>query len=257
MARAPARSSARSLFGGRVPPVILVFIVTTAVASIVGAVGIRHGFPLVRWCTLSPEAVLHGQLWRLFTWIFFELDPISLLFACLMLYWFGRDLAYRWGAGRFVLYYMGLTTAVGVIIVGLSRLYAPLGAYQWTGSWPMQEALIIFWATYYPTRQIFVYFVLPLGGRTLILATIAGTVLFSLFAGLEAFIPHFLAEGIALAVLALPSPSALWFERKLHNLEKQRRASHLKIVPRDTDLRDHDKDGPPGKDHPPGGRWLN
>jgi membrane associated rhomboid family serine protease len=255
MARSPARALGGSLFGGPVPPVIIVLIVATMVASIVGVVGIRHGFPLVVWASLTPDAILHGQLWRLFTWIFFEDQPFALIFACLMLYWFGRDLAYRWGPSRFVLYYLGLATVVGIVLVGLSRFYAPLAHYGWLGSWPMQEALIIFWATYYPTRQILVYFVVPLGGRRLILFTIAGTVLFSLYYGLEAFLPHFLAEGIALAVLALPSPRAFFLERKLHSMEKQRRASHLKIVPRDGD-RPHDIDATPGKDRPPG-RWLN
>jgi hypothetical protein len=100
------------------------------------------------------------------------------------------------------------------------------------------------------------YFMASIGGRTLILLVLAITVLFSLYFGLEDFVPHFLAEGLTLAVLALPSPRAFFLERKLHSMEKQRRASHLKIVPRDGD-RPRDKDVAPGKDHPPGGRWLN
>jgi membrane associated rhomboid family serine protease len=228
---------------------------TIVIVSIVGAVGARHGFPLIAWGVLEPTLVLKGQLWRLFTWVFFETDPISLVFSCAMLYWFGRDLAYRWGPTRFVLYYMGLATAIGLATVGLSRLYAPLAEFAWAGSGPLQAAFAIFWATYYPTRQLNL-FVAAIAGRNLVLLVIGGTVLFALFGGIEHFIPHFLAEGLTLALLSLPSPTTFWLERKLHNMEKQRRASHLKIVPRDGD-RPRDKEAAPGKDHPPGGRWLN
>ncbi len=255
MVRSPARTLWRSLFSGPVPSVILVLMGTIFVASVVGAVGARHGFPLLAWTMLRPAAVFHGELWRLFTWVFFELDPISLIIACAMLYWFGRDLCYRWGAGRFVLYYMALATAVALVTAGVGRLYSPLIDYTWAGSGPVMAALAIIWASYYPTRQLNLFFIGAIGGRALTLLVIAGTVLFSLFGGIDHYIPHFLAEGLALGLMALPSPRAFFLERKLHSMEKQRRASHLKIVPRDGD-RPHDIDATPGKDRPPG-RWLN
>ena len=49
--------------------------------------------------------------------------------------------------------------------------------------WPLADALIIAWATLFPTRQMLVYFVIPLGGRNLIYATLGGTLIFALLAG--------------------------------------------------------------------------
>ncbi len=245
----PVRARPRASFftgGGRFPPIIGLVIFVTVVASIVGAIGERNGFPLLRLGALIPDRLVHGEVWRLFTWIFFEREPIALVFACLSMYWFGRDLAYRFGPTRFVLMYLGGAALVGAATFAIAQLYSPLGAGAWVGSWPMQEALIILWASYYPTRQIRVYFVVPLGGRQLILLTLAGTVLFAIFYGVASFVPHFVAELIALAFVNLPSPRQLWLESKLRGMEQKRR-THLKAVPRESS--DDDK--------PPSGRWLN
>lgn len=252
MARAPARQtiSLGSFLGGggRIPPIIFVLMAATAVLSIVGTVGMRHGFPLPAWGALVPELVLHGQAWRLFTWVLFEIDhPFSLIFACLALIWFGRDLALRWGTIRFVLFYFGLATVIGALVTALSLAYSPLRGYAYLGTWPLQEATIILWASFYPSRQLLMYFVLPLGGRMLVLLTIAMTVLFSLFYGIEQFIPHFIAEALALGMAAIPGD--LWTEHKLRVMEQKRRASHLRSVPRDPT--------PPEGEGPPNGRWLN
>jgi membrane associated rhomboid family serine protease len=248
------------LFGGmgRTPPIIIVIAAATFVLSIVGTIGMRHGFPLALWAALVPDAVAHGQLWRVFTWVLFEVDhPFNLVFACLALYWFGRDLALRWGPLRFLAFYFGLASLVGAIVVGISRVYPVIGAAPYLGSWPLQEAIIILWATFYPTRQIMVYFVLPLGGRALVVLTVAGTVLFSMYYGIEMFIPHFLAEAIVIAWAAVPSPSEAWTEHKLRSMEQKRRATHLRSIPREGPRDGGPHEDPPKGDGPSSGRWLN
>ncbi len=244
----PVRPRQRTSFltgGGRFPPIIGLLIATTVIASIAGVIGERNGIPIIQKGALVPALVLRGELWRLFTWIFFELSPTGLLFGCLALFWFGRDIAHRFGPTRFALGYLGLALVVGGIVTGLSFAYTPLREQLWIGSIPMQEAVLILWASYYPTRKILAYFVIPLGGRTLILVTIAGTILYAVFSGFFAMLPHFIAEGIALAFMHLPSPRALWLESKLRGMEQKRR-THLKAVPRE-----------PDDDKPPSGRWLN
>ena len=258
MARVPPRSSRTSpgssgassgfggiTFGGRVPPIIGVLIVATFVASIVGVVGARHGFPLLAWTALIPAAVRQGQLWRGFTWVFFETEPMALVFACLSLFWFGRDLALRWGPGRFVLNYLGLAVVVGALVTGISFIYPSIAGAGYLGTWPIQEALIILWASYYPSRQLMFP---PLAGRQIVVGTIVMTAVFALYSGIDLFIPHFIAEALALLIVYAPMPRTLWLEAKLRGMEKQRRASHLKSVPRT--LSDDE-------DPPSGGRWLN
>jgi membrane associated rhomboid family serine protease len=246
--RQSSSQSAGSIFsgGGRFPPIIGVIIAATFLASIAGVIGERNGVPILSKGALMPALVMKGEVWRLFTWIFFELSPMGLIFGCLALYWFGRDLAFRFGPTRFAIGYFGGAVLVGAAVVGLSFLWAPLREGVWLGSIPLQEAVIILWASYYPTRKLLLYFVVPLGGRTLVLVTIAGTLLYAVFSGFAALIPHFIAEGLALAFVNLPSPRELWLESKLRGMEQKRR-THLKAVPRE----------PGDDDKPPSGRWLN
>jgi hypothetical protein len=234
----------------RMPPVILGFIITIIVASLIGVVGLRNGFPLVEWCVFVPARVLHGEVWRLVTWTFFEIEhPISLIFACLTFYWFGADLAIRWGSRRFIVYMLGIAALTAGVITGISIAVPAIQLAPYLSSWPLGTAVIILWATYYPMREIRFYFVLPLAGRRLILFTLGATVLWALYAGLVVMLPEFVAEAIALVALRLPSPRTWWLEQKLKGMEKKRRPSHLRAVPRDTDDDKHDG--------PPDGRWLN
>ena len=252
MARVPGRQAMGlgQMFGstgGRgLPSIVLVFIVATAVLSLVGIVGERHGIPLLRYCALVTPEVMRGQGWRLFSWVFFEIEPWNLVLGCLGLYWFGRDLAARWGTVRFVVTYLGLAAIVGSLTVVVSLFYTPLQQLPHVGSWALLDALVILWASYYPNQQILMMFVVPMSGRRIVYFTIGATVLLALFHGIDSFVPNFLAEAVALVVVLLPSPRELWIERKLRTMEHRRKATHLKSVP-------HDRDD----DAPPTGRWLN
>jgi membrane associated rhomboid family serine protease len=231
----------------RVPAVIGALIAITLVTSLVGAIGERNGLPLVRLGILSPERVLHGEVWRLVTWVFFELHPYSLIFACLMLYWFGRDLAHKWGPARFLAVYFGFAAGVALATCLIGRFFweeAYLSAYA--GSWPMQEALIIAWALAFPDRQINLYFVLPVGGRALIWITIGGTVLFALYHGFASFLPHFIAEGVMLGYMG--QLRRWWLKWRLSRLQSQAQRFTVSVE-RDDD----DRPVPPDKPS----RWMN
>jgi membrane associated rhomboid family serine protease len=218
------------------PAVIGVLIAITVVASILGAL-----LPIVSHAALVPAEVTRGQLWRLMTWVFFEGDPIALLFACLLLYWFGRDLSWAWGARRFVLSYLGLTVLVGAITTGIGLLLGPpASVFPYVTSWPLAEAMTIAWATLYPDRQIMAYFVVPMSGKNLIYFTVGLTLLFGIFKGLQPLVPHFAAEGVTL--LYMGAGRRLWMrlQLKLHDRARRR---HLHVVGTKT------KSGP--------GPWLN
>lgn len=249
MARVPAQNRLSSFFGGRgrLPPSIGFLMATILIASIVGAVGARNGFPLLAYGVLVADRLRSLELWRAVTWVFFEASPYALLFTFMVLYWFGRDLSYRWGATRFILTYFLLTAGIAAGVFGLSQIYRPLGALPYFGSGAIGCALVILWGSYYATRQMQFMFVVTLTGAQLIWVTVGMTVLFSLFHGAETFVPEFLAEALALAWVYAPSPREMWLEHKLRGMEQKRRASHLHSVPRDKDE----------NDSPPDGRWLN
>lgn len=72
---------------------------------------------------LDPAMVLHGQIWRLITWVIIPPGRVGLLFILtLMFYWFiGRTLEQVWGGFRYNLYIISgiLFTDIGVIVTYL------------------------------------------------------------------------------------------------------------------------------------------
>jgi membrane associated rhomboid family serine protease len=181
--------------GGRVPPAVGGLIAATVITSLVAVVGARNGLPLLALFVLSPEAVLRGEVWRLITWVLLETDPLNLLFGALVLFWFGRDLAEAWGERRFLAAYLGVAAVAGAVTSLLALAWPALQAGAWTGLWPAADGLVVAWALLFPARQILLFFALPVSGRALLWVTVGGTVLFALFAGVAAFVPHLLAQG--------------------------------------------------------------
>jgi membrane associated rhomboid family serine protease len=217
-----------SVLGGSITAPVAFLIGITLVASIVAAQVREVAFAGV----LVPGLVFQGQAWRLFTWVLFEQDPLGLIFAGLALFWFGNDLARVWGPGRFLLVYFGLAGAAAVVTCLFALAFPGLGMTPYAGPWAVVDALIIAWALSFPTRNIFVYFVLPLSGKNLIWATLGGTLLYGLLGGIGRFIPHFAAQLLTLAVLR-GAPVDIWRKIRFELAYRgwRRRASRLREVP--------------------------
>lgn len=225
--RAPRVPSFRVL-GQVLPATLLVVMGLTFGLSVLGA--LLPG--LLALGAFVPALVLEGQVWRLFTWVFFEQDPISLVFAILMLWWFGRELAYAWGPWKFLLIYLGLAGLTAVVVCALARFLLPgLLVAAWASTWPISQALILAWAVLFPFRQILVYFLFPLGGRNLIYVNVGLTLLFAVFSGFARFLPHFVAMGLMLLYERDPVLDYYWLRLKMAlSGTGRRRARHLKAV---------------------------
>jgi membrane associated rhomboid family serine protease len=213
----------------RVPWVVAGLILATALVSIAGAVGARNGasWGVEATLLLVPE-VWRGQLWRLVTWTLCEFGPLELLFACLTLYWFGSDLARRWGEGRWLAFHFGVAAAAAIATCLVSLVWRTVGLIPHAGSWAVLDATVIAWGLIHPAREIRLYGLLRLTGRHLVWLTLAMTALFALFHGLAAFVPHVAAELLVLAWLGplRGVPAAI----------RRRRQASLKQRARDFDL---------------------
>jgi membrane associated rhomboid family serine protease len=186
----------------QIPRVIKALIAVTALISIVSAIAARHGETgPIDYGLMLPWAVWHGQVWRLASWVLYELAPLNLVFACLTLFWFGRDLVGAWGERRFLAVYFGLAIAAAAVTCLVGLAWPAVAQIPHGGSWPVQTGLIVAWGVLHPERQLLLYFVVRVTGRQLVWITFLGTVLFALFAGLAPFVPHFAAELLMLAWL--------------------------------------------------------
>jgi membrane associated rhomboid family serine protease len=230
------------VLGGSLPAPIALLIAATFAASILAAQ--FPGFGQVG--ALVPAHVATGEVWRLFTWVLFEVDPLGLIFAALALFWFGGTLVGVWGPGRFLATYFVIAAGSGLVTCLFALFLPRLQGAHFIGPWPIVDALIIAFAIYFPGRDIFLYLVLPLRGRNLIYATLAGTLLVALLSGdLTRYIPHFAAELGTLAWLRGTPLGPLWARIKYEFAYRRwrHRASKLKAVP------------PPSPDEAP--RWYH
>lgn len=243
MPSAVRRSRSYVFFGNRFPAVVVWLAGFVLAASCLLALDSRIGSGLIRFVPLVPALVLRGEVWRLLTWIFVEWQPLGLIFGCLLLLSLGRDLADAWGARRFLLTGLVLTVSTAALTTVVGLTWPEVRAYPYFTVWPFLEALIIAWASLFPSRQILFQFVLPLGGRNLILATLGLTLVFAMLASFAAFVPHFIAEGLMLAYMREPAIQR-WFRGLTSGGGSKRKPSHLRAV----DRLERDEDPP---------RWLH
>lgn len=119
---------------------------------------------------LDPEKILHGQIWRLLTWVLMPPGGISIfIILTLMFYWFlGRTLENIWGEFRYNLYILSgiLFTDIGMILtylvlvlLGQNELasffsYAGVG----TSSYYLCMSMFLAYATLFPEQQLITLF---------------------------------------------------------------------------------------------------
>jgi membrane associated rhomboid family serine protease len=224
------------ILGVFVPRPIAWLIATVILLSAFGSLLERLGVPILTYTVLIPRDVWRGEVWRIVTWAPLELNFLGLIFGCLLLYFIGPDLVRRWGTRRFFLNFLGGAALVGALTCLIGRfLWPDVSRIPYMGLWPMEEAMIIAWATLFRDRQILVFFMLPIAGRNLVILTIAITVVLAALYGFPLFIPHFLAELVALVYMDVVSVRRwvlrgrlAWFQRRY-----KRRTARLTVVDRD------------------------
>ena len=123
--------------------------------------------------TLSPYHIMHGQVWRLITWILMPTDTrvFSLLIMALLYYQLGSALERSWGTFRFNVYIFGgmLFTVIGAFI--LYGIYAAAGtgsletislisSLTFTTNY-INLTIFLAFAVMYPEMQILLFFIIP------------------------------------------------------------------------------------------------
>jgi hypothetical protein len=229
-----ARSGSVYIFGARFPTLVFALASAILVSSILGAMLTRNNVvPLMDWAVFVPAAVWQGQAWRLVTWPFFD-GLLGVIFGVLVVLFLGRDLFYAWGARRFLGVLLLTPAAAALLTTLLSPILGrTVRDYPYFGTWVLIDILVVAWATLFPSRQILLYFVLPVGGRVLVYLTVGITLLFGLLYGLNQVVPQFLALGLILLYLHGVSWGRFrtWF-RKPGGRGPMRRPPHLRPVER-------------------------
>lgn len=169
------------------------------VPSIAAAVGARHvgaGFDLA---ALDPGAVWSGQVWRLVSHLLVAPSVWSLVFTGLAVYWFGSDLARRWGSPWFLRMLTVLGVASGVLVCLVAKVDHDVLAKSYVGTAPLTGALAVAWGLAFPDRVIRFWFVIAIPGRWFAWGTLLFTGLYAAYTGWEHELPELFMELGALA----------------------------------------------------------
>ena len=106
------------------------------------------------WLPFHRELILHGQIWRLVSFVFIPsaTSPFYLLMGCYFYYWIGQTLERTWGTAKFNLFYLCgvvLSVIMGMVVGYTEISYVNLSIF-----------LII--ATLYGDMQVLLFFVVPI-----------------------------------------------------------------------------------------------
>jgi hypothetical protein len=158
-------------------------LVSTWLALTIGAsiIATLDGGFLYSWASFAPARIFRGELWRLVTWALIETGPMSLVLTCASIYFFGNDLAARWGDRRLRRFVLEIVLGAAVVAAVVALVSARAWHMHRLAGWVVDDLLVIAWARQFPLRVLQVYGLLRLAGRELIALTIAVTVAMAMF----------------------------------------------------------------------------
>lgn len=129
---------------------------------------------MLNYLILDPYQVLHGQVWRLLTWVLIPPATQGVLFYAIMMlfyYQLGMNLERTWGVFRYNVYIFGgiLYTVIGAVITWLimAAMYgnaAIMGVLVGTqvSTYYICMSIFLAFAVCYPNMQVMLYFIIPI-----------------------------------------------------------------------------------------------
>ena len=128
---------------------------------------------IIEYLMLSPYHILHGQVWRLVTWIFMPSTGslFSLLIMALLYYQLGSALERTWGTFRFNVYIFSgmIFTVIGAFILygimcllgGGVTMSAMLLGYGFSTNY-INLSIFLAFAVTYPEMQLLLMYIIPI-----------------------------------------------------------------------------------------------
>lgn len=112
------------------------------------------------YLSLDMYAILHGQVWRLVTFIIQppESSIIFMIFTLYLYYMIGRQLEYVWGSFRFnVYFFMGVLFHIIAALLAylIFNVSLPMGTYY------LNMSLFFAYAAIYPNQQFYLFGLVP------------------------------------------------------------------------------------------------
>ncbi len=167
-----------------IPRLMLVIVIGSAAVFLLTAANTSLFYLL----NFDPSRILHGEVWRLVTWVFYPAAggstlASSIFFTAIMLYFYyfiGSTLEREWGMAKFNVYYI-----LGVLlhVVFAFIVWAVSGTTVFLTSGFLNLSMFFAFAVLYPDQRVLLFFVIPIKIKWLALLN-AGFFLFSIISSL-------------------------------------------------------------------------
>lgn len=244
--------------GGGFPPIppvtrtLLFLLVGLSLLNVFAARWLNLGSP-AEYLALAPGLVLRGQAWRLLTYPWIELSPLSLVISGYLFYRYGGEFEVAWGRRGYIRRLALLVGVPAVLIALLSVAVRPLQGADFLGMSALWVALITVFASQLGGRQITLFpFPFVLSGDGILYLVGGGIGLGIIFSGsVLGLLPELFSFGFALA----------WFRfglfqgwrRRWLTYRRARLEARLKRLRRQRGLRVVEEEEEEGEPR----RWLN
>jgi len=121
------------------------------------------------WIIYDAGLIRLGQVWRLFSWVFFpaSLNALFFLFAAMFTLYVSNGLEQEWGSFRVNLYVIG--TTVCLALAGFLPFADGIGILY---GWFFFTAMFLAFASIYPDTSIYLFGLIPIKAKWLALADV-------------------------------------------------------------------------------------
>lgn len=155
----------------------MVLIMCYVAGYVIELMGSAAGNNLLGFLTLDPYRILHGQIWRLVTWVIVPPDSLDIFTIIMLLFYYnlGTALERTWGTYRYNVYiFSGMLFTIAGSFLCMGVLYLLTGGMAtetasvvfYSGSYAFSTyyinlSIFLAFAATYPDMQVLLMFVIP------------------------------------------------------------------------------------------------
>lgn len=152
-----------------------------AIGYILVYLGQMFGANFFQYLLLSPYHIMHGQIWRIVSWILIPPSSSNIIFVLIMLsfyYYLGTALERTWGAFRYSVYILGgmLCTVIGAFILyfisGPNEMFSLINGMSFS-TYYINLSIFLAFAMNYPDMEVLFMMIIPIKIKYLALLDVA------------------------------------------------------------------------------------
>lgn len=125
------------------------------------------GVSIMGYLALSPYHILHGQIWRLVSWVLIPPSGLDIFTIIMLLFYYslGTALERTWGEFRYNVYIFSgiLFTVIGAFLLYfIGGLTISLYGASIISTYYINLSIFLAFAANYPDMQVLLYFIIPI-----------------------------------------------------------------------------------------------